>query len=102
MVWVPKKDGREADVPAATKVIHDPRTVHFWDGSGSTMRMYQQVLSIPGDAWDIYLLYRPGVRWDGDLPPQPDFWMHQLGDAPGPHLDPDVFAARADSLLAGH
>jgi len=102
VVWVPQKDGREVDVPAATRVIHDPRTVHFWDARGSTMRMYQRVLSTPGDAWDIYLLYGPGVRWDGELPPEPDFWMHQLRHAPGPILDPNVFAARAESILAAH
>ncbi|HWZ58678.1 MAG TPA: hypothetical protein VNW46_06825 [Gemmatimonadaceae bacterium] len=49
--------------------------------------------------------YGPTARWDGAAPPQPDFWMHQLGSPAhprvrGPFLDPAIFAAHADSLLA--
>jgi hypothetical protein len=27
-------------------------------------------------AWDVYLLYKPGIRWEGQEPPGPTFWMH--------------------------
>jgi hypothetical protein len=69
-----------------------------------TMRAFQTVLGLGSDAWDVYLLYGPGVRWDGDLPPRPDFWMHQLEEADrlAPFLDPYVFAERAMTLLTGH
>ena len=28
-------------------------------------------------AWDVYLLFAPGIEWK-DHPPPPSFWMHQL------------------------
>ena len=91
-------------MPVATRFVPDARASHYWDGTGVTMRAYRAVLGIPEEAWDVYLLYGPDARWEGELPPQPAFWMHQLGprDAPrvpGPFLDPDAFAARADALL---
>jgi hypothetical protein len=27
----------------------------------------------------VYLVYEPEVEWDGDAPPEPTFFMHQLG-----------------------
>lgn len=54
------------------------------------------------DVWDVYLLYPPGVRWEGSTPPRPAFWMHQLEalwNRPIPALDGAVFAARARALL---
>jgi hypothetical protein len=47
-----------------------------WDGGGLPMRAFQTVLGLPGDAWDVFMVYRPQTNWDGDLPPQPDYWMH--------------------------
>jgi hypothetical protein len=98
--------GEEKDVPFATRLVPDARASHYWDGGGVTIRGYERVLELPEPAWDIYLVYGPAIRWDGDLPPKPDFWMHQLGspDAPrvsGPFLDPEAFAAQVNVLLDG-
>jgi hypothetical protein len=103
-VWVPKRGGKEKDVPVATRLVPDARATHYWDGSGVTMRTFQSVLGIPEDAWDVYLVYGPGARWEGELPPKPDYWMHQLGSrgeprVNGPYLDPNEFAQRATALL---
>jgi hypothetical protein len=70
------------------------------------MGAFTRTLGFSEDAWDVYLLYGPSARWDGDLPPKPDFWMHQLGEkdhprVDGPYLDADVFATRANALLKG-
>jgi hypothetical protein len=35
-------------------------------------------LGLIGTAWDVYLVYERGVRWEGADPPAPSFWMHQL------------------------
>ena len=64
------------------------------------------MLGLGTDAWDVHLIYPPGPRWDGPLPPAPRFWMHQLGSradsqVTGAHLDPEVFARHVRSLLAG-
>jgi hypothetical protein len=31
-------------------------------------------------AWDAYLCYSAGARWDGDTPPEPAEWFHELQD----------------------
>lgn len=105
VVWVPKLNGGEKDVPVATRLAPDERATHYWDGQGGLMRAYTQTLALPEDAWDGYLLYDPGTRWDGELPPRPPFWMHQLGShgrprVPGPYLDAGVFADSASQVLA--
>jgi hypothetical protein len=90
----------------ATRLVPDARVTHYWDGGGVTMRQYRSALGLSEDAWDIYMVYGPRARWDGELPPKPDYWMHQLGSPKeprvnGPYLDPAAFAARANALLAG-
>lgn len=104
VVWVPKLGGSENVARDAAKIVADPRSRHYWDPDGWFMTSYREVLAIPEDAWDIYLVYGPDARWDGDNPPKPDYWMHQLG-APGservdgPYLDAATFTERAVGLL---
>jgi hypothetical protein len=100
IVWVPKLDGREANVDQATHTVADPRASHYWDGAAFLVRSYDTVLGLHQDAWDVYLLYGPDVRWDGADPPPPTYWMTQLGDTPGPTLDAKAFADHARTLLA--
>jgi len=38
-------------------------------------------------AWDVYLIYLPNQIWDTELPPKPEFWMHQLDEEPTLYLD---------------
>ena len=104
VVWVPQLGAAEEDVPVATRFVPDARATHYWDGTGGTMKGYHATLGISEDAWDVYMVYGPQARWDGDVPPKPVFWMHQLGseDEPrvkGPYLDPDVFAAQVRRVL---
>lgn len=89
----------------ATRFVADERASHYWDSAGLLVKAYDQVLGLHQDAWDVYLVYGRGVWWNGDLPPPPDFWMHQLGSplhanaVPGPFLDADVFTGRATGML---
>ena len=86
-------------MPVATRLVSDDRASHFWDGTGTSMRVFQRVLGLDEDAWDVFMLYDPSARWSGDLPPQPAFWMHQLSTSRAPHLEPAEFAKRANALL---
>ena len=68
------------------------------------MRGYREVLGISEPAWDIYMVYPPGVRWEAELPPVPAYWMHQLG-RPGklrvtkaPFLDPAAFEVQVKAI----
>ena len=79
--------------------------VDYWDDQGWLMTTYQHVLGgYPFDpAWDTYILYSPDTKWDGDAPPKPAYWMHQLGSrshprALGPYWDPETFRLRIAAL----
>jgi hypothetical protein len=103
MVWVPKQRGMERDVPGATLEVPDARAAHFWDASGVLMRGYRETLKLPEDAWDIYLLYGPDAKWEGNLAPVPAYWSHQLGsrEAPrlsGPWLEGEEFLGKLRAL----
>ena len=105
VVWVPKVGATENDVADASRLARDTRSRHYWDEGGRLMATYTGVLALPEDAWDIYMVYGPAARWEGNEPPRPHYWMHQLGsrDHPrvgGPFLDGKTFADRVSSLLA--
>jgi hypothetical protein len=44
VLWVPRRGGREKDVPAATRVIADTSAQEFWDGNDLLGMQYKQVL----------------------------------------------------------
>ena len=46
------------------------------------------------------MIYPPGVLWVDENPPNPVFWMHQLGNGmPAAKLDSKVFASEVDKYL---
>jgi hypothetical protein len=50
-------------------------------------------------AWDVYLLFAAGRRWQGNRPPQPIFWMHQLDEDPSLFLDSRRFKQNVQALI---
>ena len=105
VVWVPMFRGLERDVPNATTEVYDARARHYWDESSLLVSGYRQTLSLPEPAWDVFLLYGRDTRWTGDVPPAPDYWMHQLGSkkrprVDGPYLDAATFLDRLRKTLA--
>lgn len=104
VVWVPMMDADtidEARKEAADFV--DARITHLWDGKRVVGDTFADALGLTGTAWDVYLLYRAGVRWESVVPPAPAFWMHQLPTATQARAErllvPGVFAAEARTLL---
>ena len=60
---------------------------------------FQDHIGLESPAWDVWMLFAPGVVWEGDLPPEPTWWEHQLGGLnPDLKLDPDRFARKAVEL----
>lgn len=99
-VWVPMLGAREKDVADATATVGDARARHFWDGDGYLINAFMPVLGLKERAWDIYMVYGPAARWDGAVPPTPDFWMHQLATPdPALTLDASVVGARVTKAL---
>ena len=105
VVWVPILGSTSSDVPAATRLVDDPRARHFWDRDGAVAIPLGLRLDLRIPAWDVYLLYGPDARWDERQPPAPLFWMHQLsshaGVPPGtPRLDAGEFSKRVRATIA--
>jgi hypothetical protein len=97
VVWIKRYRGDSRDAAKeATSLVPDRRARHFWDGSGELSRRYAKVVELPGKrtfAWDVYFVYSPKANW-AEVPPTPDFWMHQLGGSDtGNLLDGPKFRA---------
>lgn len=91
--------GRERNVAKAAGVIPDRRALHFWDGDKLVGEAYQPLLETPDEAWDVWMLYDKEARWEGEAPPRPAWWEHNLYDMPPErNLDADRFARKAAAL----
>ena len=106
VVWVPMNRGLERDVAGATKEVWDARASHYWDADGWLMRTYKEVLGgFPFEpVWDTFMLYGAGATWDGEKPPKPAYWMHQLGSARqpraiGPYWNPETFRQKTEAAI---
>ncbi len=103
VAWVPiLQDDTGPPDDATRSLVRDERASHFWDPEGTLPKPFRAVLGLPEDwpAWDVYLIYPPGVMWT-DEPPAPVYWQHQLGDLPAaPKLNGKTFAAELRSILA--
>jgi hypothetical protein len=82
MVWEPMRDG---DSPATAaeqaETVRDLRISQGWDGNREVGKLFGATLDLHQIAWDVYLVYKPGITWEGQQPPHPTFWMHQLDGA---------------------
>ena len=106
VVWLPmlkNDDANEASLQASSFV--DPRLVQTWDGERDSGKLFATTLGLTRDAWDVYLLYGPGVMWSEGPPPKPTFWMHQLRPDSGADqrvcLNPAVFLENVATALKG-
>lgn len=69
-----------------------------WDADLKIGKLFEKTLRLKGTAWDVYLVYEPGVTWEGKVPPKPTFWMHQLAPASG--ADPERLLCRNPEVLS--
>ena len=105
IIWLPMiPSDSEETASTQAKTFDDPRVVQHWDGDRVIAKLMAKTLDLKRDAWDVYLLYAPGVQWTGDQPPAPTFWMHQLRADSGADqqacLNPTVFSGQVANLLA--
>jgi len=100
VVWVPELGAKIENVSRATSLIPDKRAKQYWDPNEHLGTQYGRILGIDRPAWDVYMLFDPQAVWSAKGPPQPYFWMHQLGGVTNaPRLDANEFAMRANQLL---
>jgi hypothetical protein len=98
-VWFPMLGGDdEAASRKTSRLLPDARVRHFWSGDQELGKAFQKAMDIPRVAWDVYLVYPPGVRWEGDAP-VPDSWMHQLRGLPAETM---LDGARLADMVRAH
>ncbi|MFQ6005612.1 MAG: hypothetical protein ACE5OQ_08905 [Woeseia sp.] len=102
VIHVPTLDAEEKHVAGSIPLLSGPRVTHYWDAAGTTGIEFKQALDIPMYAWDLWLVYEPGIRWENDNPPPyPDYWEHQLPSLPADRkLDAERFAGEVNGRLA--
>jgi len=83
VLWTAMLPGDSADV-AAERGHSDDRCAHYWEeASWPVSTRLRPVLGVgPYDpaksAWDVYLLYAPGIMWTTEYLPPPTDWTHNL------------------------
>lgn len=81
-------------------LFSDSRVAHYWDPDRILGGLLAKTLKLRASiAWDVYLLYPPDHDWDSDLPPSPEFWMHQLNEDPALLLDPLRLKRTAQAMI---
>ena len=107
VVWVPvlsrmSPEGLTGAARASAQRLSDRRIQHYRDDEALLAERFAPALGLPEDvlAWDVFLLFEPGTRWQEELP-APAFWMHQLDRGPpARRLDAGKLAAEVERLLA--
>jgi hypothetical protein len=84
-------DGDKAARKTAAIISDDQRVRHFYDPDNQVGKAVARSLRWDDPAWDIYLFYDKGVRWQGSAPP-PVAFAHQLGS----HMDDGHFHCGED------
>jgi hypothetical protein len=102
VIHVPTLRAHETNVVPASRLIANRYTTQYWEETGITGKLMQQVMGVDKYVWDFWTIYGPKAVWsDERLPPVPDFWEHQLDGLPADKkLDANVFAAKLDEFLA--
>jgi hypothetical protein len=68
IAWIPMLPADDRAAADAASAALDAQA-QFWDGEGKLGAEVGRSLGIDGwVAWDIYLFYPPGARWDDHLP----------------------------------
>lgn len=109
VVHVPTLGAKEEHVADTIPLLDGPRVHHYWEDSGIIGNHYRDVMEVDVYVWDFWAIYGPEVRWEGTLPPKPDYYEHQLAGLLGRSggfpreriLKPERFAAKAGALIEG-
>jgi hypothetical protein len=101
IVWIPMltTDALESAIQREL-MFSDARLKQIWDPDRIFGSFMSQTLHLRiSIAWDVYLLYLPSHPWDAELPPAPEFWMHQQDEEPSLYLDPSRFKQYVQTVV---
>ncbi len=107
VVHVPTLGAKEEHVADTIPLLDGPRVHHYWEELGIIGSHYKEVMDVDMYVWDFWAIYGPEARWEGTLPPRPDYYEHQLGVTLGKFrgfprakvLDAERFAAETSRYL---
>jgi len=90
IIWTPMLATDNLNAAERREVLFsDSRVRHYWDPKKFLGQMLSRTLHLKASiAWDVYLVYPLEHSWTTDLPPAPEFWMHQLDEEQKRLLDP--------------
>jgi len=92
-------DNLDAAVAQET-LFQNEQVSQYWDSDRTLGQLVSQTLKLTTPiAWDIYLLYSPKVKWEGERMPIPDFWMHQLDERSDLFLDPNRLMTEVEKAI---
>lgn len=100
-VWLPIFGGDfKGEARKLSNSFRDKRVSYFLDPDSSTGTQWERVLKTERFiAWDVYLLYGADANWENE-PPQPAYWMHQLGGVTkAPRYDEPTFRAKLKGMV---
>ena len=81
-------------------MFSDVRVKQFWDPDRKFGLLLSRTLDLSiSVAWDVYLLYVPDHPWEAELPPSPEFWMHQQNEEMSLYLDPAQLKRQIKTLI---
>ena len=101
IVWLPIFGGDfKGEARKLSNSFRDKRVSYFLDPESLSGKQWERVLKTERFiAWDVYLLYGADANWKEE-PPQPAFWMHQLGGVTkAPTFDEPTFRAKLKGML---
>jgi mercuric ion transport protein len=104
-VWVPMKpkDSPQTAWLESEKLKDERISIRGWDGKRQIGNLFAKPLKLSYTAWDVYLIYAPGIKWAGKQPPKPSYWMHQLqgqSEKTMLCLNPGALSAQVERFLA--
>lgn len=101
IVWTPMLPADNLDSALQRELkFSDARVRQFWDPGRICGELLSKTLNLAiCIAWDVYLLYPPDHPWNAELPPVPEFWMHQQNEDMSLYLDPARFKEYMQTLL---
>ncbi len=100
VVHVPALGAREEHVADTIPLLDGPRVHHYWEQSGIIGSHFTDVMDVNMYVWDFWTIYGPEARWEGALPPTPDYYEHQLGGFPrAKMLNAERFGVEAGKFI---
>ena len=101
IVWTPMLPADNLE-PALQRelMFSDARVRQYWDPDRIFGQLLSQTLKLKtSTAWDVYLVYPPNHPWDTELPPMPEFWMHQLNEDPAFFFNPPRLKETVQAMI---